>query len=142
MREYLIKAAPSSRKNRVGAHVWVDSGGRIASYNGGCPPTDMFGLRCTDCAGDLTAGAYLLRPVEHYLEGRVGERVQRCFYAVHIPASKGSAARTHFCETQEEAFDRARTLVGWDTPKAQIMLLIGDVTAVTSIQETRYQEKL
>lgn len=82
MREYRIQAAPSSRKNRVGAHVWVDSSGRIASYNGGYPPTDMFGLRCTDCAGDLTAGAYLLRPVEHYLEGRVGERVQRCFYAV------------------------------------------------------------
>ena len=28
MREYRIQAAPSSRKNRVGAHVWVDSGGR------------------------------------------------------------------------------------------------------------------
>lgn len=126
MREYCIQAAPSSRKNRVGAHVWVDAGGRIASYNDGCPPPDMFGLRCTDCvAGDITAGAYLLRPVEH-------------FYAVHIPASKGSAARMHFCEAREEAFDRARTLVGGDTPKAQIMLLIGDVTAVTSIQETRY----
>lgn len=139
MREYRIQAAPSSRKDRVGAHVWVDSGGRIASYNDGCPPPDMFGLRCADCdAGDLTAGAYLLRPVEHYPKGRVGERVQRCFYAVHIPASKGSAARTHFCETHEEAFDRARTLVGVDTPEAQIMLLVGDVTAVTSIQETRY----
>lgn len=134
MREYRIQAAPSSRKNRVGAHVWVDADGRIAAYNGGCPPPDMFGLRCTDCAGDLTAGAYILRPVEHYPK----ECVQRCFYAVHIPASKAAAARTHFCETQEEAFDRARTLVGGDTPKAQIMLLVGDVTTVTSIQETRY----
>lgn len=138
MREYRIQAAPSSRKNRVGAHVWVDAGGRIAAYNGGCPPPDMFGLRCTDCAGDLTAGAYILRPVEHYLKERVGERVQRYSYAVHIPTSTGSAARMHFCETQEEAFDLARTLVGGDTPKARIMLLVGDVTAVTSIQETRY----
>lgn len=28
MREYRIQEAPSSRKNRVGAHVWVDSDGR------------------------------------------------------------------------------------------------------------------
>lgn len=138
MRECRIQATPSGRKDRVGAHVWVDAGGRIAAYNDGCPPPDMFGLRFTDRAGDLTAGAYLLHPVEHYPEGRVGGRAQRHSYAVHIPASTGSAARMHFCETQEEAFDRARTLVGWDTPKAQIVLLVGDVTAVTSIQETRY----
>lgn len=140
MREYRIQEAPSSRKNRVGAHVWVDSDGRIAAYNDRCPPPDMSGLRCADCgAGDITAGAYLLCPVEPYLEGRVGERVQRYSYAVHITASTGSAARMHFCETQEEAFALARTLVGGDTPKARIMLLVGDVTAVTSIQETRYR---
>lgn len=131
MREYRIQEAPSSRKNRVGAHVWVDSSGRIASYNGGCPPPDMFGLRCTDCAGDITAGAYLLRPVEPL-------DTQQLRYAVCSYCTKSAGITMYHCATKEDAFNYARRFVGDNARKARVVQILGTVESVASIQETRY----
>lgn len=132
MREYRIQEAPSSRKNRVGAHVWVDSAGRMVSYNGGVIPYDMLGLRYIDCdCGDITAGAYLLRPVDN-----LGTQQMR--YAVCSYCTKGASLTMYHCATKEAAFEYARTFVGENAHKAQVVQILGTVESVASIQETRY----
>lgn len=138
MREYRIQAAPSSRQNRVGAHVWVDSYGRMVSYNGGVMPRDMLGLHYIDCGcGDLTAGAYLLRPVEH-LAAQSRRKESARHFAVYVPASNGSGHSMHYCTSEAEAFACARSLVGGATKHVEVIQLVGTVSTVTNIQETRY----